>query len=217
MGEDADFVFKNEEEAKYRLRVEIGELLHALTKQNPDLRGWADSVQDCVYGMLEGETKDSCAAVYREHIGDETKHVVWRIVERIRFMRRCEVIANQEVDESIARLRIKIYDYETAVLLVASSSSLLYVYLPAIAEFLPIRGEAAARIANLATAAISIAGIFYSALTVWLKRRSSPAFLGPWKKLEVDKRKLACLNGNMPGILSEIQEIKEGLNRRLSG
>jgi hypothetical protein len=59
----------------------FGELLHALVKQNPDLKSWADSVQDCVYGVLEGEKKDSCKAVYSEHIGDETKHAVWRIVE----------------------------------------------------------------------------------------------------------------------------------------
>jgi hypothetical protein len=56
----AYFVVKNEEEAKHRLRVEIGELLHVLVKQNPDLKNWAISVQDCVYGMLEGDTKDSC-------------------------------------------------------------------------------------------------------------------------------------------------------------
>jgi hypothetical protein len=112
--EHTDFVVKNEEEAKHRLRVEIGDLLHVLVKQNPDLKNWADSVQDCVYGMFEGEAKDSCKAVYSEHIGDETKHAVWRIVERILFTMRCKVIANQEADERIAKFRIRINDFETA-------------------------------------------------------------------------------------------------------
>jgi len=194
----ANFVFKNEEEVKYRLRVEIGELLHVLARRNPDLRGWADSVQDCVYGMLEGETKDSCVAVYKEHIGDEIKHAVWRIVERIRFMRQCEVIANQEADEKIARFRIRIYDLETVVLMVTSSALLLSFYLPALAIV------------------TSIVGIFYSGLVAWLKLRRSPPFLEWLKNREVRERNLACLNDIMPGILSEIQKIKEGLNRWLS-
>jgi len=197
--EHADFVVKNEEEAKHRLRVEFGELLHALVKQNPDLKNWADSVQDCVYGVLEGEAKDSCTAVDREHIGDETKHTVWRIVERIRFTKRCKVVASQEADEKIAKFRIRIYDLETVVLMVTSVVLLLSFYLPT-----PM-----AKIT-------SIVGIIYSALVAWLKLRRSPLFLEWLKTREVRERTLACLNDIMPEILSEIRKIKEGLNRRLS-
>jgi hypothetical protein len=195
----ADLVVKNEEEAKHRLRVEIGELLHVLVKQNPDLRNWAISVQDCVYGMLEGETKDSYKAVYSEHIGDETKHAVWRIVEKIRHMKQCEGIASQEADERIAKFRIRINDLETAVLMVTSSVLLLSFYLPTPMAIVT-----------------SIVGIFYSAFVAWLKLRRSPLFLEWLKNRAVRVRTLACLNRNMPGILSEIREIKESLNRRLS-
>ena len=62
----------------------------------------------------------------------------------------------------------------------------------------------------------SIVGIFYSAFIAWLKLRRSPLFLEWLKNREVRKRTLACLNNIMPGILSEIREIKESLNRRLS-
>ena len=197
--EHADFVVKNEEEAKHRLRVEFGELLHALVKQNPDLKNWADSVQDCVYGVLEGEAKDSCEAVYSEHIGDETKHAVWRIVERIRFTKRCKVVASEEADERIAKFRIRIYDLETVVLMVTSAVLLLSFYLPTTTAIVT-----------------SIVGIFYSAFIAWLKLRRSPLFLEWLKNRAVRERTLACLNGNMPGILSEIREIKESLNPRLS-
>jgi hypothetical protein len=197
--EHAGFVVKNEEEAKHRLRVEIGELLHALVRQTPDLKNWATSVQDCVYGMLEGEAKDSCKAVYSEHIGDETKHAVWRIVERILFTTRCKVIASQEADEKIAKFRIRIYDFETGVLMVTSVALLLSVHLPT-----PM------------TIVTSIVGIIYSALVAWLKLRRSPLFLEWLKSHEVRKRTLACLNNIMPEILSEIRKIKEGLNLRLS-
>jgi hypothetical protein len=196
--EHAGFVVKNEEEAKHLLRFEVGDLLHALVMQNPDLRNWAVSVQDCVYGMLEGETKVSCVAVYSEHIGDETKHAVWRIVERILFTTRCKVIASQEVDEIIAKFRIKIYDIETYILMVTSSVWLLSFYLPM----------------SMAIIA-SIVGFLYSALVVWLKRRS-PLFLEWLKTIEVRKRTLACLNKILPGILSEIRKIRKSLNRRLS-
>jgi hypothetical protein len=197
--EHADFVVKNEEEAKHRLRVEIGDLLHMLVRQTPDLKNWATSVQDCVYGMLEGDTKDSCRAVYSEHIGDETKHAVWRIVERILFTTRCKVIASQETDEKIAKFRIRIYDFETGVLMVTSVVLLLSVHLPTPMAIVT-----------------SIVGIIYSALVAWLKLRRSPLFLEWLKNREVRKRTLACLNNIMPGILSEIREIKESLNLRLS-
>jgi hypothetical protein len=197
--EHADFVVKNEEEAKHLLRVEIGDLLHMLVRQTPDLKNWATSVQDCVYGMLEGDTKDSCRAVYSEHIGDETKHAVWRIVERILFTTRCKVIASQETDEKIAKFRIRIYDFETGVLMVTSVALLLSVHLPTPMAIVT-----------------SIVGIIYSALVAWLKLRRSPPFLEWLKNREVRKRTLACLNNIMPGILSEIREIKESLNLRLS-
>lgn len=195
----AHFVVKNEEEAKHRLRVEIGELLHVLVKQNPDLKNWAVSVQDCVYGMLEGDTKDSCRAVYSEHIGDETKHAVWRIVERMLFTTRCKVIASQEVDEKIAKFKIIIYDLETIILMVTSVTLFLSFYLPA-----PM------------AIGISVVGILYSVLAAMLKLRRSPLFLEPLKNRAVRERTLACLNNIIPRILSEIREIKESLNRRLS-
>jgi ABC-type multidrug transport system fused ATPase/permease subunit len=197
--EHAGFVVKNEEEAKHLLRVEIGDLLHMLVMQNPGLKNWAISVQDCVYGMLEGETRDSCKAVYSEHIGDETKHIVWRIVVRILFTTRCRVIASQEADEKVTKFRIKIYDLETIVLMVTSIVLLLSFYLPTPMAIVT-----------------SIVGIVYSALVAWLKRRRSPLFLEWLKNLEVKKRTRACLNDNVPGTLSEIRKIKESLNKRLS-
>jgi hypothetical protein len=197
--ERVDCVVRSEEEAYHRIRREIGDLLHALAKQNPDLKSWAVSVQDCVYGLLEGEKRDSCAAVYREHIGDETKHVVWRIVTGILFMTRCKVIASQEADEKIAKFVIMIYDLETIVLMVMSVVLFLSFYLPA-----PM------------AIGISVVGILYSALAIMLKRRRSPQFLEPLKNLIVKKRTLACLNNIICEILSEIRKIKEGLNLRLS-
>jgi hypothetical protein len=137
--------------------------------------------------------------VYSEHIGNETKHAVWRIVERILFTTRCKVIASQEADERIAKFRIRIYDFETGVLMVTSVALLLSVHLPT-----PM------------TIVTSIVGIIYSALVAWLKLRRSPLFLEWSKSHEVRKRTLACLNNIMPGILSEIREIKESLNLRLS-
>ncbi len=110
--------------------MEIGELLHVLVKQNPDLRSWAVSVQDCVYGLLEGEKRDSCTSVDREHIGDETKHAVWRIVEKIRHTKRCKVIASQEADEKIAKFIIWINDTKTVVTIVMSSALFLSFSLP---------------------------------------------------------------------------------------
>jgi hypothetical protein len=193
------FIVRNEEETKHHLRVEIGELLHMLVKQNPDLKNWAISVQDCVYGMLEGEVKDRCTAVNREHIGDETKHAIWRIVEKILFTTRCKVIASQEVDEKIAKFKIIIYDLETIILMVTSVTLFLSFYLPA-----PM------------AIGISVVGILYSVLAAMLKLRRSPQFLEPLKNRAVRERTLDCLNGNMPEILSEIREIKESLNRRLS-
>jgi hypothetical protein len=92
--------------------------------------------------------------VYSEHIGDETKHAVWRIVERILFTTRCRVIASQEADERIAKFRIRIYDFETGVLMVTSVALLLSVHLPT-----PM------------TIVTSIVGIIYSALVAWLKLR----------------------------------------------
>ena len=192
MEKHVDFVVRSEEEAYHLLRVEIGDLLHMLVRQTPDLKNWATSVQDCVHGVLEGDTKDSCRAVYSEHIGDETKHAVWRIVERIRFTKRCKVVASQEADEKIAKFRIRIYDLETAVLMVTSSVLLLSFYLPTTTAIVT-----------------SIVGIFYSAFVAWLKLRRSPLFLEWLKNRTVRERTLACLNGNMPGILSEIREIKE--------
>jgi hypothetical protein len=191
-----DFVVRSEEEAYHLLRMEIGDLLHALAKQNPDLKSWAVSVQDCVYGLLEGEKRDSCAAVYREHIGDETKHAVWRTVEMVRLAKQCKVIADQEADERIAEFIIKIYDLETIVLMVMSIALLLSFYLP-----MPM------------VIFTSIMGIVYSALIVWLKRRRSPLFLEWLKTREVRKRTLACLNNIIPRILSEIQKIEESLSR----
>ncbi len=199
MEEHADFVVKNEEEAKHLLRIEIGDLLHVLVKLKPDLKNWANIVQDCVYGVLEGEAKDSCKAVYNEHIGDETKHVVWRIVERIFFMMRCKVIADQEADEKIAKFRIRIYDFEIGVLMVTSVVLLLSVLLPT-----PM------------VIVTSIVGIIYSALAAWLKLRRSPLFLELLKNHIVKEKTQACLNDIMPKILSEIRKIKEGLNLRLS-
>jgi len=194
-----DFVVRSEEEAYHLLRVKIGELLHTLVKQNPDLKSWAVSVQDCVYGLLEGEKRDSCASVYREHIGDETKHAVWRTVEMVRLAKQCKVIADQEADERIAEFIIKIYDLETIVLMVTSVTLFLSFYLPA-----PM------------AIGISVVGILYSVLAAMLKRRRSPLFLEWLKTREVRKRTLACLNNIMPEILSEIRKIKEGLNLRLS-
>jgi hypothetical protein len=194
--EHADFVVKNEEEAKHRLRVEIGELLHVLVKQKPDLKNWADSVQDCVYGLLEGEKRDSCTAVYREHIGDETKHAVWRTVEMVRLAKQCKAIADQEADERIAEFLIKIYDLETIVLMVMSIVLLLSFYLPA-----PM------------AIGISVVGILYSVLAAMLKLRRSPQFLEPLKKRAVRERTRTCLNNIIPGILSEIQKIEESLSR----
>ena len=200
MEEHADFVVKNEEEAKHLLRVEIGDLLHMLVKQNPDLKNWAISVQDCVYGMLEGETRDSCTAVDREHIGDETKHAVWRIVEKIRHTKRCKVIASKEADERITKFIIWINDTKTVVPIVMSNALFLSFSLP-----IP-----------LAIVTSIVVGIFWRALAALLKVRESPLFLEWLKNREVRKRTLACLNNIMPGILSEIREIKESLNRRLS-
>jgi hypothetical protein len=197
--EHANFVIKNEEEAKHLLRVEIGELFHVLVKLYPNLNSWAASVQDCVYGMLEGETKDSCKAVYSEHIGDEIKHVVWRIVERIFFTMRCKVIADQEADEKIVKFRIRIYDFEIGVLMVMSIVLLLSFYLPTPMEIVT-----------------AIVGIIYSALAAWLKLRRSPLFLQWLKNHEFRKRYRACLNERVPRTLSEIRKIKESLNRRLS-
>jgi hypothetical protein len=191
-----DFVVRSEEEAYHLLRVKIGDLLHALVKQNPDLKSWAVSVQDCVYGLLEGEKRGSCAAVYREHIGDETKHAVWRTVEMVRLAKQCKVIADQEADERIAEFIIKIYDLETIVLMVMSIVLLLSFYLP-----MPM------------VIFTSIMGIVYSALIAWLKRRRSPLFLEWLKTREVRKRTLACLNNIIPRILSEIQKIEESLSR----
>jgi hypothetical protein len=194
--EHAGFVVKNEEEAYHLLRVKIGELLHALVKQNPDLKSWAVGVQDCVYGLLEGEKRDSCTAVYREHIGDETKHAVWRIVEMVRLAKQCKVAADQEVDERIAEFIIKIYDLETIVLMATSIVLLLSFYLPMPMVFFT-----------------SIVGIAYSALAAWLKLRRSPLFLEWLKNREARKRTLACLNNIIPRILSEIQKIEESLSR----
>ena len=191
-----DFVVRSEEEAYHLLRVKIGKLLHALVKQNPDLKSWAVSVQDCVYGLLEGEKRDSCTAVYREHIGDETKHAVWRIVEMVRLAKQCKVIADQEADERIAEFLIKIYDLETIVLMVTSIVLLLSFYLPA-----PM------------AIGISVVGILYSVLAAMLKLRRSPQFLEPLKKRAVRERTRACLNNITPGILSEIQKIEESLSR----
>jgi hypothetical protein len=191
-----DFVVRSEEEAYHLLRVKIGELLHALVKQDPDLKSWAVSVQDCVNGLLEGEKRDSCAAVYREHIGDETKHAVWRTVEMVRLAKQCKVIADQEADERIAEFIIKIHDLETIVLMVMSIVLLLSFYLP-----MPM------------VIFTSIVGIVYSALIAWLKRRRSPLFLEWLKTREVRKRTLACLNNIIPRILSEIQKIEESLSR----
>jgi len=198
--EHTDFVIKNEEEAKHLLRVEIGDLLHLLVKLYPNLKNWADSVRDCVYGMLEGETKDSCSAVYSEHIGDETKHVVWRIVERIFFTTRCKVIADQEADEKITKFIIWINDTKAVVTIVMSSALFLSFSLP-----IP-----------LAIVTSIIVGIFWRAFAALLKVRESPLFLEWLKNREVKKRTLACLNENVPGILSEIRKIKESLSRRLS-
>ena len=194
-----DFVVRSEEEAYHLLRVKIGKLLHALAKQNPNLKSWAVSVQDCVYGLLEGENRDSCAAVDREHIGDETKHAVWRIVEMVRLAKQCKAIASREADEKIAEFIIKIYDLETIVLIIMSIVLLLSFYLP-----MPM------------VIFTSIVGIVYSALIAWLKRRKSPLFLEWLKTREVRKRTLTCLNNIMPEILSEIRKIEEGLNLRLS-
>jgi hypothetical protein len=191
-----DFVVRSEEEAYHLLRVKIGDLLHALVKQNPDLKSWAGSVQDCVYGLLEGEKRDSCAAVYREHIGDETKHAVWRIVEMVRLAKQCKVIADQETDERIAEFIIKIYDLETIVLTVTSVTLFLSFYLPA-----PM------------AIGISVVGILYSVLAAMLKLRRSPQFLEPLKKRAVRERTRACLNNVIPRILSEIQKIEESLSR----
>ncbi len=196
MEKRVDFVVRSEEEAYHLLRVKIGELLHALVKQDPDLKSWAVSVQDCVYGLLEGEKRDSCAAVYREHIGDETKHAVWRTVEMVRLAKQCKVIADQEADERIAEFIIKIHDLETIVLMVMSIVLLLSFYLP-----MPM------------VIFTSIVGIVYSALIAWLKRRRSPLFLEWLKTREVRKRTLACLNNIIPRILSEIQKIEESLSR----
>ena len=196
MEKRVDFVVRSEEEAYHLLRVKIGDLLHALVKQDPDLKSWAVSVQDCVYGLLEGEKRDSCVAVYREHIGDETKHAVWRIVEMVRLAKQCKVIADQEADERIAEFIIKIYDLETIVLMVTSVTLFLSFYLPA-----PI------------AIGISVVGILYSVLAAMLKLRRSPQFLGPLKTREVRKRTRACLNNIIPRILSEIQKIEESLSR----
>ncbi len=199
MKERVDCIVRSEEEAYHLLRMEIGDLLHALATQNPDLKSWAVSVQDCVYGLLEGEKRDSCVAVYREHIGDETKHVVWRIVTRILFTTRCKVVASQEADEKIAKFVITIYDLETYVLMVTSVTLFLSFYLP-----MPM------------AIGISVVGILYSVLAAMLKRRRSPQFLEPLKNLIVRERTRACLNNIICEILSEIRKIKEGLNRRLS-
>jgi hypothetical protein len=197
--EYADFVVKNEEEVKHLFRVEIGELLHVLVKLYSNLKIWADSVRDCVYGMLEGEAKDSCSAVYSEHIGDEIKHVVWRTVERIFFTMQCKVIADQEADEKIAKFRIRIYDFEIGVLMATSVVLLLSFYLPTPTEIVT-----------------AIVGIIYSALVAWLRLRRSPLFLQWLKNHEFRKRYRACLNERVPRTLSEIRKIKESLNRRLS-
>jgi imidazoleglycerol phosphate dehydratase HisB len=82
------------------------------------------------------------------------------IVERILFTTRCRVIASQEADEKIAKFRIRIYDFETVVLMVTSVALLLSVHLPT-----PM------------TIVTSIVGIIYSALIAWLKLRRSPLFL----------------------------------------
>jgi hypothetical protein len=78
----------------------------------------------------------------------------------IRFTKRCKVIASQEADERIAKFRIRIYDLETAVLMVMSIVLLLSFYLPTPMAIVT-----------------SIVGIFYSAFIAWLKLRRSPLFL----------------------------------------
>jgi hypothetical protein len=146
--------------------------------------------------LLEGEKRDSCTAVYREHICDETKHAVWQIVEMVRLAKQCKVIADQEADERIAEFLIKVYDLETIVLMVTSIVLLLSFYLPAPMAIV-----------------ISVVGILYSVLAAMLKLRRSPQFLEPLKKRAVRERTRACLNNIIPGILSEIQKIEESLSR----
>ena len=99
------------------------------------------------------------------------------IVERILFTTRCRVIASQEADERIAKFRIRIYDFETVVLMVTSVVLILSVLLPT-----PM------------TIVTSVVGIIYSALVAWLKLRRSPLFLEWSKSHEVRKRTLTCLN-----------------------
>jgi hypothetical protein len=195
-----DFVVRSEEEAYHLIRVKIGDLLHVLATQNPDLKNWAVSVQDCVYGLLEGEKRDSCTAVDREHIGDETKHAVWRIVEKIRHTKRCKVDASKEADEIITKFIIWINDTKTVVTIVMSNALFLSFSLP-----IP-----------LAIVASIVVGIFWRAFAALLKVRESPLFLEWLKNREVRKRTLACLNNTIPGILSEIQKIEESLSRRPS-
>jgi len=180
-----DAIVKNEEEAKYQLRIEVGELLHQCVKQNPDLRDWAVKVQDCVFDALEGK-KGSCA-VEKEHIDNEVKHAVWRVVEKILFTTRCEDVANQEPDEKKAHIIIR--DLETGILAGTSITLFFSFYLPK-----PV---------VIGTAAV---GILYSVVAAVIKK-----FLEPLRNGEVRKRTLACLNGNMPAILSEIRKIKENL------
>ena len=195
MEKRVDFVVRSEEEGYHLIRVKIGDLLHALVKQNPNLKSWAVSVQDCVYGLLEGKKRKSCTAVYKQHIGDETKHVVWWIIEMVRLAKQCKAIAYKEVDERIAEFAIKIYNLEMIVIVVMSIVLLLSLYylLPMVI-FTPIVG-------------------IVSALIALLKRIRSPLFLRLLKTREVRKRTLACLNNIIPRILSEIQKIEESLSR----
>ncbi len=197
MEERVDFVVRSEEEAYHLIRKEIGDLLHTLAKQNPDLKSWADIVEDCVYGLLEGERRDSCKAVDREHIGDETKHAVWRIVEEIRHAKQCKVNASKEADEIIMKFIIWINDTKIVIAIVMSSVLFLSFFLP-----IP-----------LAIVTSIIVGIFWRAFADLLKVRESPLFLEWLKTREVKKRTLACLNNIIPRILSEIQKIKESLSR----
>lgn len=197
MEKRVDFVVRSEEEGYHLIRVKIGDLLHALVKQNPDLKSWADSVQDCVYGLLEGEKRVSCTAVDREHIGDETKHAVWRTIEMVRLAKQCKVDASKEADEIIMKFIIWINDTKAVIAIVMSSVLFLSFFLPT----------------PLAIVTSIIVGIFWRAFAALLKVRESPLFLEWLKTREVKKRTLACLNNIIPRILSEIQKIEESLSR----
>jgi len=181
-------VVRSEEEAKYLLRTEIGELLHELAKRRPDLRDWAVKVQDCVFNALE-EGKGGCEEL--EHIGDEAKHTVWLVIEKAMVAARCREIASKELDEREIKRHITIHRLKVGVLASTFAALLLLFYLPAPAVL-----------------AVLAAGILYSAVVAVKEKRQ---VLEPLKNAEVRKRTVECLNRAVLEVLAEIRRAKENL------